>query len=210
MKNRFCSFLYAALACAALSPFSPAHAQTAPDDTGAQNRPAQSDAAAKSDTAAKALSVKRVVIRQEIVSFDAIPGYQLLTIKDLPLQIQRKVVFAYVGPISSDFAANINLVSEPALPGLKTDAASVESLNAAIKQGLPLYKSLSSGTLVVDGEKAVFASGTFAMSGRTVQNKQVMVRRGDTIYTFTFSADPTVFTKQVVDFDTMMGTIKWP
>ena len=176
------SFLAAGLGLAAFG-------VSAPQITPAQ---AQKPAGGRDTYAAAKLSVA------------PIPGY-----KKAPATQDKRATFVYVGPKVGKFVSNVNLVTQPAPPGLTADVKAAESLGEGIKRAFPQYKKLGTGTLTVGGEKAAFISGAFSGKGVSVSNKQVIVVHGGQGYIFTFTADAAAYPKQVAAFDKMVQSVKW-
>ena len=123
------------------------------------------------------------------------------------------LVFSYDGsPMSggSGLPANINLTKRVAPTGLTVfTPVQVEAMIPVVRRSVPSYQKQASGTVKVGGETGAFLVGSFQISGRTMQTKQILVVHQGQLYAFTFGAVTPDFAKQVGAFDKMIASVKW-
>lgn len=148
------------------------------------------------------------------VSFTPPAGYRTMNPSQAPPAARaamRGAVVFFVGPIASQFAANVNLVVQPS-GGQKTLPADLPAqLEGGMRAQMPSYKMLASGRLAVAGTPALRVDGSFtqAPANTPVRNRQVFVLRGERVYVFTFSSSAGTFARDVPAFDRMLRTVRW-
>lgn len=135
------------------------------------------------------------------------PGFKngIAYVKNEPIAI----LYVAVGPRSSGFTTNINVIREPS-HGL-TDINTITQAELSTLKGLqPPAHQISSQRLTVGGDPARTLDYLKSTATRVpVHARQVFVEHGGWIYTITYSARPTSYSASLRALTQMLSSWRW-
>ncbi len=112
-------------------------------------------------------------------------------------------------PAKTGYRINFNVMVAPAVPGVVYDARTWPAMSAEMKRASPSVKGVTTGLTRVGGDTASFVTGVITMPKYVVHAKVVQVAHAGMRYTISFTADESVYARQVGAFDKSVASIKW-
>jgi hypothetical protein len=82
----------------------------------------------------------------------------------------------------------------------------VREMKEMFRQGYPGYTVTAEEWRELDGAKAYCLSARHQELGAELQNKQVMLIKGDRFYTLTYTSTPALFMKYLGEFERAVGS----